>query len=241
MKLLAILPPGMRSILRRLKRCFWFRLDELVLRRDLTSYTAPAASAAIHVDIDEPADPMPDIVRINPGLVKVSRRFLLRGYRAFICRINDVPAGYLWVHDASIADRHPSLDRFEIALGPRDAYLFNFFVLPEFRSGGVAGAFFAGMLTRLRDRGYRRACGFVVYDNIPARWMYAAHGWQTVYRFAGTAIASAVLLSNRGRYYSSVLLGILLPGFRRAVPEYLPLRRRARDRGPETAEQNPVS
>jgi len=217
---------AVRAALRRLSRLICRRSDELVMVRDLLSYSPPAAAAAIRVDIQEPANPLVDITRINPDLSATADRFLKCGFRVLVCRIDGMSVGYIWLHDNAVGEPHPALDRFGIQLESNDVYLFNFYVSPEFRKGGVAAALFAGTLMRLRDCGYERAYGFVAYTNIPAPWMHYVHGYQTIYRFTGCVLANAVLMSNRGLFFSTSLLGHFNWRYRRVVKEFLPLRHR---------------
>jgi GNAT superfamily N-acetyltransferase len=225
MVLSKFLPRVIRDPLRRFKRCVWYDLDELVLARDLLSYSTSAMAARVAIDVEEPKNPLPQIIEIDPKIKDTANRFLNCGFRAMTCRTDGVPAGYIWLHDMAPSQQHPSVERFEIQLKQDDIYLFNFYVAPEFRKGGVAGAFFARVLSRLRDDGFKRAYGFVAYHNIPARWTYFTHGWQTVDRFTGSVVCNAVLFSNRGVFYNTSLLGKIDRRRRRVVSEFLPIKR----------------
>lgn len=224
MRLKSLVPMPLRHLGRRATRFLRRDVDELVLDLELEKYRPPAALATVSVEVREVSDPLADIAQIDPALTATARCFLERNYRAVICRSNGVPAGYLWLHDRNVSEPHPPLDRFEVRLEDGDVYLFNFYVAPAHRKGGVAGAFFAAALSQLRKQGYRRALGFVVGRNIPARWMYTAHGWRTRLRFTGRIYGNALLMSDRGLFVSTALLGLFNRSSRRVVTEFLPLR-----------------
>jgi GNAT superfamily N-acetyltransferase len=104
---------------------------------------------------------------------------LERRYHGYIASEAGRPAGYYWWHDAS-ACPHPHLARLGIRLGPGDVYGFDFFLAEEHRGEGRAVEFLHAVETRLRDAGHRRLWGYVAAANAPARWLYAARGYETV-------------------------------------------------------------
>jgi GNAT superfamily N-acetyltransferase len=177
------------------------------------------------VDVRPPDDPLPIIGQINAEFVPTARRFLERGFRVYIGWVHGQPVGYIWVHDATVTEAHPSLDRFGIRLRRNEAYLFNFYISPQSRGGGVAGAFLGIVLLRLQESGYERAYGYVDWKNIAARWTYTSSGWKTIYRIKGSVLGGTIMRSNRGWFLSTSLLRQIDRHYERVVPEFLPFGR----------------
>jgi GNAT superfamily N-acetyltransferase len=210
--------------LRRTKHFLWHVVDQRVLALDLASYRPPKTMAQTPIDVAESEEPLREIDQVAPSFSGTAERFVAAGFRPLVCCVGGEPAGYVFVHDDTVPQPHPSLDRFGLRLRPGEVYLFNLFVHPDHRKGGVAAGFFATTLQRLRDQGFRRAYGFVEAGNVPASWMYTAHGWQTMDCFKGTAILNAMIVSNRGVLLSTRLLGGLIRHKGRIVPEFVPWR-----------------
>ncbi len=168
-------------------------------------------------------DPLPAISRIDPEFTATAEQFLQNGFHPIICRNHGREIGYVWWHDKEVKEPHPCLDRLGICLNDKDVYFFNMYVAPEFREAGVAGAFFADLMHKMRDRGYVRAFGFVAYNNVPARWMYTAHGWKTLLRFRGIVIGNTVLVSKWALFLNSDVLGHINKRWSRIVSEFVPI------------------
>ena len=54
-----------------------------------------------------------------------------------------------------------------------DVYLFDFLVAPEYRGNSNATKFLCKVFLALSELGYKRAFGWVLADNTPAKWTYA--------------------------------------------------------------------
>lgn len=102
--------------------------------------------------------------------------FLRRGYRMIAMVREGRVVGDVWyVTRASARTQgiHPHLDKwFGIELGADEAYLFDMHVDAEQRGGGLTTYFHGRVLETLRERGFRRAYGSFVAQNIPALWMH---------------------------------------------------------------------
>ncbi|HWM09555.1 MAG TPA: GNAT family N-acetyltransferase [Solirubrobacteraceae bacterium] len=152
----------------------------LVVVKRLDEIAPPTADAGLVVD-DLDASALPALARFNARRCasRVTARFaadLAAGRRAFVGRAAGDIAGYYWWVDAGTG--HPHLDRLGVALGPDDAYGYDFFVAEEHRGGGRAGQFLHGVETALAGRGYRTLWGYVRADNRPARWLYGLRGYE---------------------------------------------------------------
>lgn len=141
--------------------------------------------AARHLDAD-------DLERL--------RLFARRGYSVLFAEADGRIVGFMWWADAHLSgDRaHPHLARYGIQLGPREAYVFDFFLEPASRGGGNANEFLASFDRHLRSRGIERLWGFVASDNKPARWLYSLSGWRPQKTINSVEIARCLLLSKTG-------------------------------------------
>ena len=218
-----MLSPSARQALRSAWGFVWTSCDEIVHQCDLESYDPPRASFGGNIEIAEPENPLVELFRICPQFLSTAKRYLDSGFHVMLLRIDGKPMGYVWWHDNRVAHPHPTLERYGIGLQDDEAYLFNLFVLPQCRAGGTAGAFFAQFLRELRDRGVRRTYGFVDYVNLPARWMFSAHGWKSLFRFKGVVIGNSLLITSNHFFVNCNLLAMIDRKRRRIVREFVPI------------------
>jgi GNAT superfamily N-acetyltransferase len=128
------------------------------------------------------------------------RTFARRGYSALFAEVDGRIAGFMWwVDDKLSGDRaHPHLARYGIRLGPREAYVFDFYLEPGCRGGGNANEFLARFDQHLRSLGFERLWGFVAGDNKPARWLYTLCGWRPQKTVSSVEIARCLLFAKNG-------------------------------------------
>jgi GNAT superfamily N-acetyltransferase len=128
------------------------------------------------------------------------RLFARRGYSALFAEGDGRIVGFMWWVDAKLTGEraHPHLARYGIRLGPREAYVFDFFLEPGFRGGGNANDFLSRFDQHLRSRGFERLWGFVASDNKPARWLYSLCGWRPRKVINSVEIARCLLFSQTG-------------------------------------------
>ena len=133
----------------------------------------------------------------NPRLVA----YLRTGHPGFIAFRGDAPVGYIWDAHTGIPreHRHPAVARHHLELDGHEVYLFDFYLLPEFRGGGNATGFLHAVCAVLREKGYRRAYGFVEADFTAARWLYSSTGWRTLDRKVGHLVLQRLLYDNHPR------------------------------------------
>ena len=126
--------------------------------------------------------------------------------------------------DASVPRqlRHPALQRLGFELGRDDVYSWDLFLAASHRGGGRARAFYGRHLDDLRQRGFRRALGWVEASNTPARVLYQKLGYRDVGERASHLFFSTFLVTGRRLFVRN--------GSRHPTPfDYRPL---LEDRGP---------
>ena len=178
---------GWRDTSEQLGRRLWQEVytEELlfVLRKDLSSIVTPARHGLVQLRDLTPGD-LPTLHQLNHrrGDVQADARFeadLLTGYRAFVGLVDDQPIGhYWWTDDSTIPHYDVAHYGLQITLRDGDTYGSNLYVDPENRRGGVATDFLYQIESALHDRGYTHIWGYVAAENQPARWLYAARGYE---------------------------------------------------------------
>ena len=125
--------------------------------------------------------------------------YLKNGYGGFVALSNAEPVGYWWWVDNRIETTltHPCIERLGLRLKDDEVYGFDYFVAPEYRDHGVGVKFLSLIYRELRKRGYRRVWAFVDAGNLPARWVYKAHGNKVVRRIVSHQLFSALLLQDQ--------------------------------------------
>lgn len=170
--------------------------------RELDDLTGPLFQALLgHAESDEQRD-------------KWLHGYARNGYHVLLALRDGEPIGSMWWVDASIpaARTHPHLQRFAIDLGEREAYLFDFFIRPEFRGGGHANEFLAGIEEALARRGTERIFGCVDVENKQARWLYNLCGWEDLREYRCWSVLSIFLVTN-GALFVENRVGASQQGF----------------------------
>jgi hypothetical protein len=107
--------------------------------------------------------------------------YLKNGYKAFaIIRDGDV-VGNVWYvtkGNSRLDYVHPRLKWFGINLAVDEVFLFDLFVVPDERVKSTTTYFFVKALELLRDKGFNKAYGDYVADNIPAMWLHRTLGYR---------------------------------------------------------------
>lgn len=110
-------------------------------------------------------------------------RNLDRRYRGFgLIRDNEV-IGDVWYFDrtgSSGGKNHPDVKRLGIPLADNEVYLFDMYVKPEERGGGLVNFMMWNALRALKERGFVKAYGYYVTGNVPALWVHRTLGYREV-------------------------------------------------------------
>jgi GNAT superfamily N-acetyltransferase len=186
-------------------RILWLEKD-VVVTKSLTGAGLWKGRARLEVrPLQGPNDPAFHALLRHTGQGRLARwcvSYARNGYRGFLAFREGVPIGLMWWVDGRIPARnnHPHLKRFAIQLGAGDAYLFDFFIRPEYRGGGSANEFMTRIEAALGSLGYERLLGCVDVDNKQARWLYSLLGWQDLRTHHCWALFSFMLLTNHALF-----------------------------------------
>lgn len=109
------------------------------------------------------------------------KRYLLRGYRAFVMVRDGVVIGNLWYvtrTTSRLTRLHPHLQWYGIDLGPHEVYMFDMYVDPKERGNSLTTWFMTSALLNLRNYGYDKAYGSFNAHNLPALWVHRLIGYE---------------------------------------------------------------
>jgi GNAT superfamily N-acetyltransferase len=134
----------------------------------------------------------------NPTTRRHVRCFLRNGYRVFLAhRDGEIVALFWWIGAGDDAD-HPDLVLHGLSLASGEAYGFALFSAPGARGGGTATTFLSGICAGLADEGYERLWGWVLADNLPARWLFRITGFRDAGRMRVRTFGSLVAVTRTG-------------------------------------------
>ena len=136
----------------------------------------------------------------SPWTTRHFSEFLDSGYEALIGFDDGRPIGHLWWTAGTSAVEHPDVVLHDIPVRDGDVYAFWYFIAPEYRGRGTAQAFLAAIHLELAKLGYERLLGFVIEDNVPARWAFAVAGYETRERVTVRAFMSLVWFARKGLF-----------------------------------------
>lgn len=113
-------------------------------------------------------------------------RNLRKGYRSFAFLEGNEVIGDVW-HCSGCGGgpkpAHPDLKWLGMdELGENEVYMFDFYIRPDKRKGGLVNTALAHVLNTLKARGYERVYGFYMADNLPALWMHRTSGYSEINR-----------------------------------------------------------
>lgn len=101
--------------------------------------------------------------------------YLSIGYEAFaIVKGNEVLGDVWYVSSTNSKQKltHPDFKLFGIDLGENEVYTFDMYVIPERRGDFLAVSLLSGSLQELGEKGFLKAYGYFMADNIPALWLH---------------------------------------------------------------------
>jgi GNAT superfamily N-acetyltransferase len=114
-----------------------------------------------------------------------ARNHLLAGHKGIALAKQGKVMGDIWYvanPGGGAGPIHPDLAWLDIELGAEDVYLFDMDLMKEHRGGGAARLLMGGALNRMKEKGYRRAYGYYVSNNIPALWTHRMLGYEELSR-----------------------------------------------------------
>jgi RimJ/RimL family protein N-acetyltransferase len=180
---------GLTSVLRKV---VFFNKEVIPAVKDLSvlpEMKVPAKIADVtFIEISE--DPGEDGPWRFPSKSRYLRvpKNLKKGYRGFaVARGRDI-LGDIWYcpGDASSSGfKHPDLEWFAwfgVRLGDKDVYMFEMYVKPQERGGGLVNFLHWSALKAIRAKGFDRVYGYCTVDNIPALWVHRTLGYKELGR-----------------------------------------------------------
>jgi GNAT superfamily N-acetyltransferase len=132
-----------------------------------------------------------------PKVTGYVRNYLENGYLAYLGFRGDELIGLFWWVDHHIDPDHPDLVLHELQLAERDVYGFSYFLAPTHRGGGTATEFVSKVFVALHEAGYTRIWGWVLSDNLPARWLFSLTGYQESRSMRFRTLFSVITVSER--------------------------------------------
>ncbi len=97
--------------------------------------------------------------------------YACKNCQTLIATKNDACVGFIrWTRDNNFWD----LVKFEILLEPDEAYMFDFFIFPEYRGGSAVMEISNLVINHLRSIGVSKFYGYYFMDNLQALWWHRA-------------------------------------------------------------------
>ena len=112
-------------------------------------------------------------------------RNLNKGYKGFAIVKGDEVIGDIWyvsVNNFGTRMKHPDLKLLDIHLNKNDVYMFDMYVKPEERGGGVVNFLLGSALNELKEKGFIKVYGYYMAHNIPALWVHRMLGYKEMKR-----------------------------------------------------------
>jgi len=188
-----LLPPAVRSPLRRVLEFVFADLEGTVVEKDVAALeerdVAPAASQweILEVSADNGSGLYLSGLCRKPGSLGTAKtqRYLRSGFRGVAALRNGQVVGSVWSvtkAESKLPWVHRDLKRLRVGLADGEAYMFDMYIEPEHRGLALSTSLFREAFRGLRARGLVKAKGYYVVDNLPALWMHRVLGYREVGR-----------------------------------------------------------
>ena len=191
-----------------IKKAVFFNKVVIPAVKDLSALPplkSPAASDVEFVEIREDTF-QPDrwTFPSKSRLMRVSKNFR-KGYRGFGVVKGGEVVGDIWYCTQGAPGspwRHPDLEWFAwfgVELGEKELYMFEMYVKPEERGGGLVNYLHGSALKALREKGFEKVYGYCTADNIPALWVHRTLGYKELGRLHMHRLFSLTRRSLKGK------------------------------------------
>jgi len=107
------------------------------------------------------------------------------GYKGFAAIEGNKVLGDIWYTSKKTCQKdipHSDLPWLGIEIGENDVYLFDMYVSPSAKGGGMVNFLMGNALFHLGKEGYQNAIGYYVSDNLPAMWAHRIMGYEEMSR-----------------------------------------------------------
>lgn len=109
--------------------------------------------------------------------------YLKSGYRAFAIKRADDVVGDIWYATKTNSSKgpiHPDMEWLNLVARSKDVYTFDMFLDPHERGNGMAAYLQYNALLLLKKKGFEKAYGYFMADNIPALWVHRLLKWKEI-------------------------------------------------------------
>ena len=109
--------------------------------------------------------------------------YLKSGFKAVALKRADHVVGDLWYATGTDSSRepiHPDMEWLNLVARPKDVYTFDMFLDPKERGNGMAAYLQHNALLLLKEKGFEKAYGYYLADNIPALWVHRLLKWEAI-------------------------------------------------------------
>ncbi len=109
--------------------------------------------------------------------------YLENGYKAVAVTRADHVVGDIWYATntgSSPKPIHPDMEWLNLVARQKDVYMFDMFLDPKERGNGLAAYLQHNALLLLKKKGFEKAYGYFLADNIPALWVHRILKWKEI-------------------------------------------------------------
>jgi len=109
--------------------------------------------------------------------------YLKSGYQAVALKRADNVVGDIWYATKTGSSQdpiHPDMEWLNLFARPKDVYTFDMFLDPNERGNGMAAYLQHSALLLLKEKGFEKAYGYYMADNIPALWVHRLLKWEAI-------------------------------------------------------------
>ena len=203
------------GLIRFLKGLFFSYHEEILLMKDLNKLESFSFGNRLEViNIKREYISSLRYLRNEPGIINSDIKNELREYfnnncNGLIAKLKEEIIGYIWwgnnTMKCSFEDSSKDivfkfyLDR--IKLKELDIYGFDFFLIPKYRCRGYSIEFLSNFLSLLKNLAYEKTFGYVLSDNLPARWTYRLLGYEEIEKIKIRRFFLFLVFRNKKMYF----------------------------------------
>lgn len=193
-----------KKMLKQFLALFYEKIDDVIISWDLNLEKKFKIRDQLSVEHLKSED-LPELVafcqhnHMPDYLPRKFANYIDNGFKGFAVMHDTKMVGFMWYVDNSIPEQHnhPALTLYDIRLQDGEVYMFDNFLLPEFRGNANSIEGLYHMRVALLESGYHRALAYVRASNRPAKWIYAVHGWKNERNYIRHKIFRSILIGNR--------------------------------------------
>jgi len=152
------------GVVKSFKDMVFFNRELVIVEKNLETYQHQIKDDRIRYVMLDIHNSLDFEVRFNLPLF---HHYACIGCKTLVAILDDVCVGFIrWTRDNNFWD----LKKFNIQMNPNEAYLFDFFIFPEFRGDSYVNDIPTAGIHQLQSRGVNKIYGFYFLDNRQALW-----------------------------------------------------------------------